>query len=134
MNCNIPVLLIGAAFFAVGVLLTLRQWSGKKNNTLKTTAYVTRYDTEQRYDTDTASISIVYFPVLSYRANGRQYEKRDSVGSGKKKYEIGQQLDILCDPRDPQRFFIKGDRSAALVATAALAIGTGVILLSFFAH
>ncbi len=132
MDINTPVLLIGLAFLAAGILLIVKQLKSMKNNTASVMAKVSGYHTEMRHDSDGRN-TVVYYPVMRYYASGKWYEKKSSVGRGSQKYGIGERVELLYDPQRPEEFIIAGDKAMLILGIIAALLGIGVCVLSFFA-
>jgi len=133
MEFNLPVLLIGIFFFAIGVLLLVKEIKKKKNSTSAALAEVASYFTSVSSDEDGGE-TYSYFPVMRYYIAGKCYEQKSDTGSGKKKYEIGQKVNILYNPDNPNEFMIEGDKNTFIAAVIGIILGLGAIILSFFAH
>jgi hypothetical protein len=43
-----------------------------------------------------------YYPRVQFQANGRSYQFKGQVGSGYGTFRVGEQVDVLYDPADPQ--------------------------------
>ena len=42
-----------------------------------------------------------YYPRVQFEANGRSYQFRGQVGSGRGTFRVGEQVEVLYDPADP---------------------------------
>jgi len=133
MQLNIGVLVVGIIFFAVGVLLLVRQLKSRRNNIASATAEVIGYDTKVSHNSDGAD-NVVYFPIMRFWASGQWCEARSDTGRGRQKYALGAQVDILYDPQHPQSFTIVGDKTAMVMSVICTLLGVGVCVLSFFAE
>lgn len=63
-----------------------------------------------------------YAPVVSYVAEGKQYNEKYDQSSGKCKYAKGDEIDIAYDPNKHSDFIILGDNSIILNSLLMLAL------------
>lgn len=131
MEINYAVLGIGLVFFIVCSVLLFKQLKSKKTNTESVTATVVGYHTEISHDTESGADNIAYFPIMRYCVNGKWYEKKSDVGRGKEKYIVGEHVELLYDPQNPENYIIAGDNLAIIVAVAGMAAGIALCILAF---
>src|SRR5205807_8350976 len=94
-----------AAFFVAGLaMLTgglFSGWSTTKfiRGSSKASGRLLRYETSRSDDGGTSS-----FPVVEFESKaGRVVEFRSQVGGSSRPYGIGQPIEVLYDPHDPDR-------------------------------
>jgi len=132
MEINIVPLCFGALFFIVGLVILIKQLMERKNSTYRVKAQVIRYEEKIHHDTETAARSIVYYPVVKYYVNGQWYEVQKNSGSGRRPYALGQEIEIMCNPNNPEQFYLPGDKTSFIVAIGGIILGGVVIYLAFF--
>lgn len=133
MEFNLAVMLIGLAFFVVGMIMFFKELQNKKYCTEPLIANVISYHAEETTSANDNTRSIAYYPIFRYNVGGKWYDVKSTVGRGKQKYAIGEAVDILYNPEDPANFIVKGDKLTFIISVIAIAIGIGVCILSFYA-
>lgn len=88
-------LVIGIGLFGGGIysFLSTRDFIGEA----ATTGGVV-IDLEREHDADG---NHSYYPRVQFEANGRSYQFRGQVGSGRGTFKVGEQVEVLYDPADP---------------------------------
>jgi hypothetical protein len=88
-------LVIGIGLFGGGIysFLSTRDFIGEA----ATTGGVV-IDLERERDADGNDS---YYPRVQFETNGRSYQFRGQVGSGRGTFKVGEQVEVLYDPADP---------------------------------
>ena len=126
MNDYIWILIAGIVIVVGGALL----WKREKRlfeNAVPATATVVRYD-EYR---NSGHQHTMYTAVVTYTlADGTPMEAKEQAGRNRRKYEIGQTLDIEYSPIQPYFFVIRGDSSRTFAFVGMLVFGLAMIGLA----
>ncbi len=131
MTPNIGVLIVGIIFAGVGGLMVFNYIKAKKACTMSTPGEVIAYNS--RVSHSRGHSTLVYHPVFRYYVNGQWYEKEYGLGKNTFDYQIGQTVEILYDPNNPDTYLVAGEKQDPAFSFICLIIGIGVIVLSFFA-
>ena len=130
---NLIPLLVGVVFFAAGAWMTYTSIHRKGHCTEETMATIVDYEEHETTDHDTLTVDVSFFPVYRYHVDGKEYESIGTVGSGRKKYDIGDEVLIVYNPADPKEFEEPGDNKKSLGGgILALVIGIGLLVYTFF--
>ena len=71
----------------------------------------------------------VYYPVIEFTTeSGTVIRKKYPVGDAQKRYEVGDELDVIYNKEDPEDFILKGNPAATF---AVLFFFLGIILIAF---
>ena len=126
MNDWTWMLIIGILIVVGGILL----WKREKRlfeNAVPATATVIRYDEYQNMGHQ----HTMYTAVVTYTlADGTPMEAKEQAGRNRRKYEIGQTLDIEYSPVQPYFFVIRGDSSRTVAFILMLVFGLAMIGLA----
>lgn len=132
MTVHFGLLLVGIAFLAACGLLLVKQLKSRRTNTASVPAEVTDYEVQTHVDSEGVT-SVSYFPIMRYCVSGQWYEKKSDVGRGRKKYAVGERVEVRYDPKHPENFIIAGDNLALIAAAIGICLGIGITILAFFA-
>ncbi len=126
MNDWIWILIAGLLIVVGGIFL----WKREKRlfeNAVPATATVIRYDEYENIGRPHA----MYTAVVTYAlADGTPMEAKEQAGRNRRKYEIGQTLDIEYSPQKPDFFVIRGDSSRTFAFVGMLVFGLAMIGLA----
>jgi hypothetical protein len=115
---------VGAILVGMGIWYR-RRLTKRIRSWTRTTGCVLQF--EQRSSFGSMGSPDFHYPVIQFRANGREVCFEDCVGSGKPCYVIGDTLDIVYDPTDPSSARIL--KTYYVLANGILGIGSGFLLL-----
>ncbi|MBO5449025.1 MAG: DUF3592 domain-containing protein [Ruminococcus sp.] len=123
----IILIIFGAVFFAVGILLLCICKKRKTSCTASAEAKIVDIKTIVRQTSN--GRKTMYAPVYEFYANGETHTIRnDSYSkSNKDEYHVGQTVTIFYDPYDPKKSYIENDNTN-LVGGIAFTIIGGLII------
>jgi hypothetical protein len=113
--------LVGSIFMGVGVLLlTIAAWFIVSNNQFEKRAKhvkgkVIDYSSYDSRDDD-GDYTTMYSPVFEYEFKGKTYTYTSSTGSSGKDYKIGERVEVLVDPENPEEVLVNSFIEKWLVA------------------
>lgn len=124
------ILAFGVLFcvIAAGLLGSQKRKTGRCSE--KTTGTVVGYVPMRGGVTNDDITTEMWHPVFEYYASGRHIKKTGAVGSVKKKYDIGEQVEVFFDPDEPEKFYIAGERAGRLLSVIFAAIGVLAIVVA----
>ena len=142
MKNKIFVILFGILAIGVGIFLLVSGNNKAKRCTSEAVGTVNEIieEKEETTDEDGAIVSdtytYTYFPVIEYKAGDKTVNKRSETGYGSKdKYKVGDNIDILYDPNNPEEYIIKNDKSSNIIGIVFIAAGvivTGIGIIKNF--
>jgi hypothetical protein len=121
--------LVGTIFMFIGViLLGIAVWIYSNNNQFEKRAErvmgkVSGYDNYESSNDDGGSTTM-YTPIFEYSFNGKDYLKPGSVSSSSPDFEIGEPVEILVDPLNPEEILIESFSQKWLGIIILLVLGT----------
>lgn len=129
-----PTLLIGLGFIVLGVISGIQDTKLALKGTLAQGRVVsieqrssTTVDGPKSHQTGVKRPSVTYAPVVEFTsADGRPYRFVSSLGHGRPQHEVGQVVDIVYDPVNPQRADLRSATWA--VGLAVLPVLVGLVL------
>ncbi len=125
MNDGTWLLILGIVIVVGSILLWIREKRLLKN-AQPATATVIRYDEYQK----PGRSHKMYTAIVAYTlSDGTPMEAKEQASHSRKKYGIGQMLDIEYSLQQPYFFVIRGDRSRT--ATYVLMLVFGLIMIGF---
>ena len=93
-----PIFLVIGILFLIGTAFTLNSGMDMAKNGIKTTGVITDLDISVSEDK-----SKTYFPIIEFTTQeNQQIEFRSSMGSSSYRNSIGQSIDIIYNPANPQ--------------------------------
>lgn len=113
----------GAIAAAVALLLLLGRGADKKRCTEPVAAVVVDYETVVSRSREFRS---TYAPVLEYEYRGQTYRHKSSISTNPPRFQIGQRVELMIDPNDPDTAY---DKSGAADAACVIVIAAGGIFL-----
>lgn len=124
----IAVLVMAVA--AVGLLGGRKQ---KKRCLGKTTGVVSRVREEVQISGNKKTK--VYFPEFSYEVYDRTYKQKAPFSSMKKEYQVGQEITIHYDPKDPDVYYVgeelkiskRGGIVCLIIGMVLIFVGTSLV-------
>ncbi|MBR4628238.1 MAG: DUF3592 domain-containing protein [Ruminococcus sp.] len=120
------VILFGAIFAAVGMILGVVRKNREKRCTYKLTATVC--ENVRSRDSDSKAV----YPVYSYTYKGQQYRIRSSSGSYPPQFSVGEKVEMYIDPDDPKVFFVPDDKTTRTVSLVFTILGFVFAALGLF--
>jgi len=131
MKPSIAPLIIGGIFLLVGIMLIVKYVKRKIKCTASVSGEVVGYREELSHSSHSHSSHMVYYPIFTYYFNGEWHRKEGSLGRGNQKYDIGEHVELLCDPQNPEEFLIANDKASPIVAIVCALMGLVVVVLAF---
>jgi len=131
MEPALAPLIIGGIFFLVGIALLWKQLKAKMKCTATVSGEVVEYQEEVHHSSHSHGRELVYYPIFTYYYNGQWHRQKGSMGRGRQQYEIGQHVELRCNPEDPDTFIVVGDKAVILVPVVCALMGLVVMILAF---
>lgn len=124
---NPLILILGLGLTAFGYVILQKNRRLAKVG-VKTMAKVV--DISKQHETDSEGYSTTsYYPVLEFQDDKQQAQRfQGNVGGGKRKYQIGQELEILYDPADSAKAQMKSVSSQWIMPVVVMLIGILMIV------
>ena len=111
----------GWLLLAIG-LSTGRGWRKKLDREYSRAAGTIAGHAEQRHINRGHTIT-VYYPIVSFNADGTEVSFRDDYAIETKDYPVGTPVEVCYDPGDPSRFHLVGGPAGAHPGRLAAIIG-----------
>lgn len=121
---------VGFVFLSVAVGLFVRQKQKKERCNVETMGTVVDVRSITSFTTSDDVVTNMWHPVFEYYARGERIQKVSPYGSTKKKYRIGQKVQILYNSDRPEEFFVVGQSTAELLIMIFSLIGLALMILS----
>lgn len=117
--------------FIAGIHAMNQRNKGRDECTEKVTATVVRYAESKRQPVNSKhSAYTVYMAVYQYEYNGWTYYGMESPAESKQ-FEIGQKVELMLDPNDPDNFYVPSERATAGPMIICLAISLISLITAF---
>ena len=107
---KLAILIGGAIFICIGVLLTISEFSVRKACCASTVGYIN----DIRRDTD-SDCHIIFINYVAYSIGGVEYLKKSPIGRHRNKYYVGQETLVFYNPSNPEQCILKIDKSTSLL-------------------
>lgn len=119
---NPLLLIIGLGITILGYF-TLKKNRRLSKVGIKTLAKV--IDISEQHSTDSEGYSTTsYYPVLEFLDDQQQsFSFQGNVGGGKRKYKVGQEIEILYDPADPTKAQMKNFGAQWIMPIVLMIVG-----------
>ncbi|MBO4280247.1 MAG: DUF3592 domain-containing protein [Lachnospiraceae bacterium] len=127
------VLLIGGAAIAlaglIGMVLAFR-----RKRTFAVLANAEIVDVHEDVDMNDSGKKVTnYVPVVSFMANEEEIRDMLNIRSGrKKKFKVGNKIDIYYNPKNPKRYIAAKTRNAIAIPVCLMVVGIAGVIASFF--
>ena len=102
------VIFVGMVFLIVGIIRQVSYSILQRDCVAPTYGTVT--DIYERVNGTDKDETVIYYPVYEYVAGDQVYTSQSDVGSNIIRYDIGQQVPVMYDPNNPERYYIVGDK------------------------
>ena len=76
------------------------------------------------------SYTYTYYPVFEYSAYGRSITKKSLFGTGKPRYNIGDELTVLFNPQEIEDYYIPDDKGGNKAGVIFLWFGLFMVALA----
>jgi hypothetical protein len=130
--------LVGTIFMVVGILLLgIAGWVYHSKNQFEERAVpiTGTLDSYTSYeDTDDGTTTTMYTPVFIYEYSGKSYTRPGTVSSSSMDYEIGETVEILIDPDNPDDIQINSFSEKWLGILILCILGTGFTGMGYLAY
>ena len=70
-----------------------------------------------------------YYPIYQYNVDGTVYMKKSSNGSIFCRYQIGDEVKIKYNPKNPNRYYVKGKITNIVMSIIWIVLGVGMIII-----
>lgn len=121
------IVLIGA-----GIFIMFQGSELSKRCTMNTVGTVVRIEKDiDTSENSSGTLKYTYYPVIQYTANNKIVTKKSSIGTGHKKYDENEKIDILYDPNNIDDYIIKGDISSNMLGIIMIISGVVLALSGF---
>ncbi|HMJ68890.1 MAG TPA: DUF3592 domain-containing protein [Cyclobacteriaceae bacterium] len=135
--------ILGGIFSSIGLLLlVLAVWFGNKSYSFLEKAVpvpgiVKDFTETKEYNKEERREYTLFWPIVQYHYEGRDYTWKSNVGSSSPSYDIGNQIPLLIDPAKPgdpeeDSFFSNWFLPLLLGAVGMVFAGVGIIVLRSF--
>lgn len=115
-------------FSLVAGILVLKRDTRLFANCVYTSARVVEfYEYRQQQKHSMYTMAVEY--VLT---NGEKIRASEQKGSSRKKYDVGDSIEIKYCVEKPDFFIVKGDYSRTIALIGMIVVGAGLIIASFF--
>lgn len=78
---------------------------------------------------DKGGDTMMYSPVFSYDVNGTNYTHESSTSSGYCKYKAGDRVTVFYNPKNPNKYYVEGDKYNIFMDVAVLVMGVLIIAI-----
>ena len=135
---NVPRL-AGLLFIGIGLIMLISvAYIVMDNNKLSkraivTTGVVLSYSTYFSNDEESSG-STMYTPTFEYSFNGKKYTKQSDLSSSSRVFEIGDEVEILVDPDEPQNALINSFWERWFMAVVLGGMSTMFVGLGYMAY
>lgn len=110
LNLSIAICLFVCVALSLGcIFMLVRLIYCKCKADTVTMATVIEYKTS-RSDHDT-----IYFPILSYEVAGEKYIEQYDIGFPYQKWELNEQIELICNSKKPSQFYIQNTGSGTYI-------------------
>jgi len=133
---NILLLIIGLALLILGIVLVMKNIKLSKNG-VKMEADIVEVLKKKQTSTDPdgySSTTDMYYPVFSYKYNDQEYTKKSNSGvSNKRKYQVGNKINIVFMEETPEKVKVKNMFNMWLLPIILSFVGIVMVIGSFVA-
>lgn len=134
------ILAAGIVIISVGLFFHRRQKNLERSCTMQTEGKVVRIERkEETYiekddnDNEKERTRVSYHPVFSYEVGGRKIEETASAGSGRPEFTVGQQVTVMYDPQNPEKYYVKEDKTGSRFGIYFMIFGVVVFIMGIVA-
>jgi hypothetical protein len=131
---NILILIIGLALLVGGIVLLTKNLKLSKKG-ISMAAEIVEVIKKRETNTDSegyTSTTDMYYPVYKYEYKGVKYENKSNVGVGnKRKYKVGETLNIVFMDESPDKAKVKNFLSMWLTPGILIVAGVAILIGSF---
>lgn len=120
--------LIGIVFLSVGIGLRVNENKKKENCTQPVVATVKNMVKDRSYKDIDDIITYYWYPVYEYKVGDAIYTRISNIGNVKKQYEIGQKVNILVNPNNPDEIYNDNEKQE-LIGKIFLVVGIALLLI-----
>ena len=131
---NILLLIIGLAFLIGGIILLSKNLKLSKKG-VSMAAEIIEVIKKRETNTDSEGYTTtqdMYYPIYKYEYKGVEYENKSNVGvSNKRKFNVGNTLNIVFMDESPEKAKVKNFLSMWLTPGVLIVVGVVVIIGAF---
>ena len=116
----------------MGIIALISYFNKVKNYTLHTRGKVVEIVekiTWDRHRDGSPDKDYSYYPVVEYEIDGQTYVEQSLSTCQPRSYQIGQEIDIICNPNEPHKFYLQGDKTSLVVGIFFIVLGVLVPIL-----
>jgi len=122
-----PAFVFALVVLLVGINMLIKRILQKKRNIFKIQATIVDY-IEEGSETDTG-YSVIYYPVLKYQVDDKEYINKSEYGLNKKRNQIGSKILIDYNPNNPNDFNLSGSVISWILPIVVTSVGIAVMIL-----
>lgn len=126
----LPVL-IGIVFTIVGIVMLRKVKEKERKCTYKINGKVIEVNKRIIRNSDSACYNYGWFPVFEYNIGEKKYRKESIYWTSSPKYEIGQTVEIYCNPEDYNEYYIRGENIGKNLGLIFSIVGITCIMVFF---
>ena len=120
--------ILGIAFIAIGVIILLIDVINKvKCKEMVTGTVVDIYKITSI--NGSGGKRRTYYPIYQYNVDGTMYVKKSSSGSIFCRYQIGDEVKIKYNPKNPNTYHVKGKITNIVMSIIWIMLGVGIIII-----
>ena len=111
-------------FFIFGIAILAKDVKMKTAYKKKTKGIIVDIYKKEKLDREEGVKTFLY-PIFEYSVLGNTYTKKSDIGHGEKsfKYNVGQEVGICYNDKNPEEFYVQGDNSRLIAGTILTGIG-----------
>lgn len=116
----------------MGVIALISYFNKVKNYTLHTKGRIVEIIekvTFDRHQDGSPDKDYSYYPVVEYEIDGQTFVERSLSNCQPRSYQIGQEVDIICNHNEPNKFYLQGDKTALVVGIFFIIFGVLVPII-----
>lgn len=132
--------LVGSIFMGVGSVMLIvvaylvysNMQFAKRAKPVK--GKVMAYDSYESKDSDNNGYTTMYTPTFEYAYNGKTYTYKSTTSSSGKEFEIGEMVDVLVDPNEPEKVIVHSFMEEWFVSVLLGFMGTMFTGMGYMAY
>ena len=123
--------LIGVIFFMVGLFIRRSAVRAEERCSERAEARVLEVIRHRHHSRSGSSSS--WHPLVEFDYEGKTISLEAPRGAGRKKFYVGQLLNIRHDPNDPANFYVEGENAVRLLSLIFMMVGLAAVIIAIIA-
>lgn len=123
--------LVGAIFFLVGFFIRRSVLRTEERCSERAEARVLEVIRHRHHSQSGSSSS--WHPLVEFDYEGKTISLEAPRGAGRKKFYVGQLLNIRHDPDDPANFYVEGESAVKLLYLIFMVVGLAAVMIAVIA-